>query len=566
MLTALSIFDFVLIRHLSLDAGSGFTGLTGETGAGKSIILDAIGMVLGMRPAKRFVRAGAEKAVICAEFDVPAGHPVWAVLDGFGIVADASEALILKRLIPARGGARGFVNGQPVTGSMLAEIGDHLVEVHGQHAASNLLKPSYHRDILDRFAGNDRLLATYRSKWSDLLAARTAHQDIVAETEALRVAAADLRAALQDLEDLGLVPGEADKLTADRAECLQAERIGGTVREALSTLQGTEADAAIAAAAGALRRLVVSPGIQAAAGSMLFDTLQGATDSFERASIETQEAVGALERLSVLAMGDDRALEAVEARLFALKAAARRHRTDPDGLIDVRDQLRAQVGQIDAGDARVEAARQRETEAAARWRHAAEMLSRSRRAAGKRLQAAAQKELQALHLGRAKMRFSIVPLEDSDADSKGTDLVEIEVETNPGGGFGPLRTIASGGELARFSLALKCAAAEAEGGVATVIFDEADQGVGGAVAAAIGERLTRLGEARQVFAVTHSPQVAAAASIQWRIEKHTSGKSLGQMRATVLDAEARLEEIARMLAGRRVTPEARAAAERLLEG
>ncbi len=575
MITALSISNFVLIDRLSLGASTGFTGLTGETGAGKSIILDALGMLLGLRPAKRFVRAGAQQATIIATFDVGPEHYVWQKLKELGIHDACDEGLTLKRVIPAIGSARSYVNEQALSAGNLAEIGRCLIEIHSQHAASDLLKPSYHRDMLDRFAGNGALLEAYTLAWQTLAQAR-AHREAVEAK--LRRASEDrdlLVHMTDELESLAPVAGEALRLANERTQRMQAGRIIETVGEAIEGLEQAGVETQLASTAAALERLSGLPGFNQADGEdVLPCAVHAAAETFERASIEAQEALNALRALSRVAVCDERALETVEARLFALKAAARKYQVEPDDLGAKHAALRAELALIDAGEAGLAAARAKETDAAARWRTKADQLSRARKAAAKRMQRAVMDELVPLKLGGACLQIKVTPLPEGQADAKGSDCVMIEVETNPGAGFAPLHKIASGGELARFSLALKCAAAEAGGGVSTLIFDEADQGVGGAVAAAIGERLVRLSRERQVFAVTHSPQVAAAAQTQWRIEKSSaraskskkSIKTLGKTRARVLDAETRLEEIARMLSGSIVTPEARAAASRLLEG
>ncbi|MEO9968525.1 MAG: DNA repair protein RecN [Hyphomonadaceae bacterium] len=569
MITALSISNFVLIDRLDVSTRSGFTALTGETGAGKSIILDALGIALGMRPEKRFVRVGAKMASVALEFDLPPDHPVWPYLDDLGFEAFPDEPLILRRTIPANGKACGFINDQKASTSVLLETGQYLVEIQGQHAASNLLKPAYHRDVLDNFAGTDKLLSAYAKAWDEFQLACAAHADLAAQQRMASEAREALTQAVEELTGLDPQAGETETLGAERTRRMQAGRIAGAVAEATRSLERSELDMVLAGIAAGMTKLTNLPGFHNTAEGELPVAVNRAAEAFERANIEVIEAGAALQSLAWLAESDDEALEATEARLFALKAAARKYAVDPDALADKRAELASELALVEAGEAGLAAARQRETDMAARWRGAADRLHRARKTAAKRLEKQVSKELTPLKLGNAKFRISVDPLDDEQADRKGADKICILVETNPGAGFASLQKVASGGELARLSLALNCACASAGSTVPTLIFDEADQGVGGAVAAAIGERFIRLGGDRQVFAVTHSPQVAAAADSQWRIEKgatRKNAKAVGLTRACVLDAHARLEEIARMLSGAEVTPEARAAAERLLEG
>jgi len=316
MITALSISDFVLIDRLNLEAAAGFTGLTGQTGAGKSIILDALGMALGMRPDKRFVRAGAQKACVSVEFDVPAGHDVWAALEEAGLDVPRDEALVLKRVIPARGSARSYINERSVASSVLTEIGAYLIEINSQHSASNLLKPSYHRDLLDGFAGNGKLRAAYAKAWAVMLAARAVRVDL--ESRILR--ASDERDLLlhcvEELEALAPEVGESARLASERAQRMQAGRIVATVSDALTELERCEAETFLASTSAALDRLTALPGFGADGEGDLPGAVKLAAETFERASIETQEAIASLHALSRIAAGDDAALEQVEARLF----------------------------------------------------------------------------------------------------------------------------------------------------------------------------------------------------------------------------------------------------------
>lgn len=569
MIIALSISDFALIRNLHLDAETGFTALTGQTGAGKSIILDALGIVLGMRPSKRFVRNGAKAATISVTLQVPPGHPVRKSLEQADLPIGPDNLLELKRIVPMSGSARSFINKRVVAAARLTEIGEQLVEISGQHAASNLLKPSFYRRTLDEFAGNEALLKQYANAWHAFQEARHIRQTLEARIVDVTEEQAYLQHLASELEALAPATGESAQLAAERNQRMQAERIASIVSEALQGLEQSKIDALLATSLTSLERVAELPEFGKEKGGELPHALHEALASLERANIELTEASASLHGLSRQTALDEAALERAEARLFALKAAGRKHGVDPDELGEVLETLRAKLALIKTGEEDLHNARTREKDAAARWRSAADKLSRARKIAAKRLQKAWQEELIPLKLADTSIRIEVTQRAEDCADIHGNDEISVSVETNPGAGFGPVQKIASGGELARFSLALKCAATSKRSALCTLIFDEADQGVGGAVAAAIGERLLGLAEHRQVFAVTHSPQVAAAAGTQWRIDKKGSkktSKSLGQTRVRVLDAKTRKEEIARMLSGLKVTPEARAAATRLLEG
>jgi len=561
MILALSIRDFVLIDRLDVEPGAGFTALTGETGAGKSIILDALSLTLGSPADRAMIRAGAEQATIAAEFAVPPGHPVWDVLAEHGLEASPEETLTLKRVVRASGPARAFVNDQPVSAALLAEAGETLVEIHGQHAASSLLRPSSHRKLLDLFAGNESLLAACAAAHAERLVAREERQRLEAEHAAALQTRDWLAVSVAELEAVAPVAGEAAILTETRTRLMQSERVTEAIAEAEEALSDAEIEAALSKAARAAERICRLPGFDGA-DHPLAHAARAAAEALERALIETGEAEAAIAALECLVEHDTTALESAEARLFALRAVARKHSVEADLLPDVLATLRARLDLAEAGEEALIRARKAEGRANAAWHAAAETLTAARAAAASQLEAAIAKELAPLKLGRAVIRVAVMPLGPEEGGAHGADRVEFDAETNPGAGFAPLRKIASGGELARVSLALKCALAES-GSAGTLIFDEADQGVGGAVAAAIGERLIRLGKTRQVFAVTHSPQVAAAARAQWLVEKG-KGKS-GGTRLRGLDDADRQEEIARMLSGAEITEEARAAAGRLLE-
>ncbi|MBA3068429.1 MAG: DNA repair protein RecN [Hyphomonas sp.] len=559
MMLALSIRDFVLISRLDVSPGEGFTALTGETGAGKSIILDALSLALGGAADRSVIRHGAAQASVAAEFAPAPDHPVWALLSGQGVEASPGEALTLKRLVRAEGPARAFINDQPVGAALLAEAGDLLVEVHGQHAASSLLRPAVHRRLLDQFAGNEALLAACAATHAARVEARSAREAIEAAAQSASEERTWLQETVGELAKLAPQVGEATRLAEMRAQLMQSERVLEAVAEATAALEEADAEAALAKASRAAERICRLPGFDGTSGP-LPEAARAACEAIERAMIELREAetaIAALERLPV----DSGDLEGVEGRLFALRALGRKLGCEADLLPARWEDLAARLELAEAGEAGLGAARKAERAAEARWHSAAHALGEARRAAASRLEAAIAAELAPLKLGRATIRVAFTPLAPDEAGAAGAERAEFEAETNAGAGFGPLRKVASGGELARVSLAVKCALAEA-GSAATLIFDEADQGVGGAVAAAIGERLVRLSATRQVLAVTHSPQVAAAADAHWLVEK--AGKA-GGTRLTTLDAGTRQEEIARMLSGAEITDEARAAAGRLLE-
>jgi DNA repair protein RecN (Recombination protein N) len=563
MILSLCIRDFVLIDRLDVSPGPAFTALTGETGAGKSIILDALALTLGGAVNKKMIRAGQDMASVAAEFGPPMRHPVWSILKDHGIDAPRDETITLKRIIRHAGPARAFINDQAVSAALLREVGELMVEIHGQHAASALMRPSEHRKLLDLFAGNERLLAACARAWEDLDAAREARLVFEAEYVSARDQLDWLTHSVEELNKLAPQAGEADVLVQHRSRLMQSERVTEAVDEAEKALMGSGVENALSKAARATDRISRLPGFDGSEEALPV-AARAAAEAVERALIETREAVAAVSELERLIVHDGEALESAEARLFALRAAARKHNADAGKLPELLIELQARLTTVEAGEDALIAARTAEADALAVWQQAAAKLTKARIAAAKRLKKAIATELKPLKLGRAEVRVAIEALPEMEGGPNGADRVELEAETNQGAGFGPIRKIASGGELARFSLALKCALAEA-GSAQTLIFDEADQGVGGAVAAAIGERLVRLAKARQVMAVTHSPQVAASAADQWLIEKGKGKAGTGGTRVSGLNDSARQEEIARMLSGATVTKEARAAAGRLLE-
>ncbi len=563
MLIALSIRSFVLIDSLDLEAATGFTALTGETGAGKSIILDALGLVLGGAANRKQVRTGAEQASVTAEFALEADHQVWQVLTAQGYAQSTQETLILRRTLSAKGPSRAFINDQPVNAALLAQIGETLVEIHGQHAASRLMRPSSHRGMLDAYGGLAGLVDQCGAAWTTYEAARTTRANLEAAAKDAHERRDWLAFAVEDLGKLAPEVGEVERLVAQRGVLLQSERITETIEEANAALSVKALDENLSKAARAADRVLRIPDLDALEGDLAGGAKQAA-EAVERTLIELAEAQTLVRDLLRYSGHDSNLLEGVEARLFALRAAARKYDCQPEALCETFHRYTQALALCDADTGALETAKAEEAEAHALWCGIAEQLSAKRLKAAKKLEQAIMLELQPLHLGRVKVQIGFQPIAEGDSGAKGLERAEFEVETNPGAGYGPLKAIASGGELARFSLAIKCALSQ-RGGVGTLIFDEADQGVGGAVAAAIGERLSGLADGRQVFAVTHSPQVASSAKRQWRVMKAPSAQGPLVTHVAQLNDGQRLEEIARMLSGSSITDEARAAASKLLE-
>ena len=548
MLRQLAIHNIVLVERLELEFEPGLGVLTGETGAGKSILLDALGLALGARADSGLVRAGQESASVTAEIDLPRDHPALALLDEQGITSEPGEPLILRRTLRSDGGSRAFAAGASVPAGLLREIGSLAVEIHGQHDDRGLLNPKGHRALLDAFGKVDT--AAVERCWAGVVRIESELLDARAATAAAERDREWLDHACGEIEALAPEEGEETRLAEERA-AMQAGLKAGESLTGLDELLGGS-DGALAQLRQAARRIERG----AADHPLLADALA----ALDRALIEGSEAEDRIARAAEAMAFDPDRLERVEGRLFDIRGLARKHRVEADQLAAVGEQMRAQLAAIEAGGERIaELDRQliavRETYATA-----ADALSKQRRDAAARLDEAVASELAPLKLDAARFRTAIAPAEPGPS---GIDRVEFEVSTNPGAPFGPLTRIASGGELSRFILALKVALAEA-GSAATMIFDEVDRGVGGAVASAIGERLARLAEQSQVLVVTHSPQVAARASHHYRIEK-SHGADGTRTTVRKLSAEERREEIARMLSGASITEEARAQASRLLD-
>lgn len=552
MLTALSIRNVVLIEALDLAFTGGLGVLTGETGAGKSILLDALGLVLGDRADSGLVRAGEDLASVTAIFEFShMADGLRQVFDDAEIELEPGEPLIIKRRVKADGGSKAFVNDQPVGVALLRDIARYLVELHGQHDDRGLANPRGHRDLLDRYAGAER--AGVEAAWTQWRKA----EDALAEAQnriARDAAEQDLLLAhLAELDALSPVVGEEAELAEARADMQKGERLTSDLEELRRLWSGS--DSALASLRGAARRL-----------ERIADehTLLGeALESLDRAIIEASEAEERIARAAEALAHDPDRLDRIETRLFDLRAAARKHGCQVDDLPQKMVDMRASLDAIENGEAHVAALAVAAEKAGIEYRARAKALSAARSAAAERLDKAVAGELAPLKLDAARFRTSVELLSEERWGPHGADAVEFLIATNPGADFAPLSKIASGGELSRFILALKVALAE-EGGAATIIFDEIDRGVGGAVASAIGERLARLADGSQLLAVTHSPQVAARGSAHYMIAKSSEG-TVTRTGVALLDQAGRQEEIARMLSGAEITSEARAQADRLLE-
>jgi DNA repair protein RecN (Recombination protein N) len=554
MLLGLNIRDIILIDRLDLALRPGLCVLTGETGAGKSILLDALGLALGKRAESGLVRTGAQQAAVSAEFSVGRNHPAHAILREAGLDGDG-EALVLRRLVGADGRSRAFVNDEPASVGLLRELGDSLVEIQGQFEQRGLLDPANHRIILDAFGEHSVTSNALAKAWHDWREARQREAEAARLLSASRDEEDLLRHHLAELDSLMPEEDEEDRLAARRTLLQSAERLAETLTEAIGELDGNAgAQAALARAARRLERARER-------GQGLLDSAFAAT---ERAAAETAEALAVLEATARDLEADPRELEKVEERLFALRAAARKHHVPPANLPGLREQMAARLGELEAGADSVEHLVQATAEARACLISAAEAVSRGRALAAARLDAGVAAELKPLRLDKARFRTVLTALAEDDWGEHGCERVHFEVATNPGAGFGPLARIASGGELSRFMLALKLVLAGTSS-VPTLIFDEVDSGIGGAVAAAVGERLQRLGTNLQVLVVTHSPQVAARGAYHWRVAKSLAARET-VTRVEELDDDTRQEEIARMLSGRSITAEARAAAASLIAG
>ena len=552
MLSRLSIRDIVLIDRLDIDFADGLAVLTGETGAGKSILLDAFALALGARGDQTLVRQGQEQGQVTAVFDVARDHPARALLSANDIPAE--DALILRRVQLSDGRTRAFVNDQPVSVQAIKQLGEALVEIHGQHDDRALVDAGTHRRLLDAFGGLEDEAARVEVLWTERREAEAAAEAHRAQVERAKQEGDWLRHAVDELGRLAPQPGEETALADRRTAMMQAEKVSEDLREAHDMVAGSKSP--IPELSGALRRLERRHGQAPALIEPVVKSLDAALNALE-------DARGHLEQALRAADFDPAEMERSEERLFALRAAGRKYTVPVDELAALARKYNDDIALIDAGEERLKALEAAARAADAGYRKDAAALSKARAKAATALDRAVNRELGPLKLERAKFSTEIV----SDAQAagpSGIDRVEFWVQTNPGTRPGPLMKVASGGELARFLLALKVVLAD-RGSAPTLVFDEIDTGVGGAVADAIGLRLARLGSRVQVLAVTHAPQVAARAGRHYVISKDALDKGKRVATRVIEVAEDhRREEIARMLAGAEITEEARAAAERLI--
>lgn len=553
MLTALNIQDFVLIDQLALPLESGLTALTGETGAGKSILLDALGLAIGARAERGAVREGAKQATVSATFEPGADHPIWGILESNALIA-GEDQVILRRVQGVDGRSRAFVNDLPVSIGLLRQVGESLLEVHGQHDGRGFLSAAAHRDMLDHYGRFEKRTDEVASNWREWRDFERALEKRRSDRDETLREVDYLRHVVDELSKLDPLAEEESNLAVRRTELMAAEKITEDLVATVNLLGEGGLESKLMAAMRRLER----------AASVFEENqnpLSAALERLDAVMSEVLEARAALDDAVNHLGHNPQDLDDIEERLFAIRGAARKYAVLPEALPVFLEKARRTLSDLEFGEAAFSDLEHRVEKARTTYFACAKTLSAERRKAASSLDHAVAKELAPLKLGRSKFLTSITTDEDRPM-SEGIDMIEFMVATNPGSAPGPLKTIASGGELSRFVLAMKAALAVKENRT-VIIFDEIDAGVGGAVADAVGERLARLAQDAQVLVVTHSPQVAARADKQWRIEK-TQKKTSTRTTVTQLAPEDRIEEIARMLSGAKITDEARAAARQLL--
>jgi DNA repair protein RecN (Recombination protein N) len=566
MLTRLTINDVVLVDRLELDIQPGLSVLTGETGAGKSILLDSLGLATGARSDAGLVRAGANQASVTAEFELAAGHHLYDFLDERGLVVAPGEALLLRRIVSRDGRSKAFVNDQPVSVAVLKALGDSLLEVHGQHETVGLLDARAHLGLLDAYGGHGPDLAGLSESWRALKALKEEYRNLLKRAQGDKAELELMTARLQELDRLAPQPDEEAQLASERALLGASERALEDIREARDAVGGDQLSQRLTKAFRALDHARTRAMQAGATGEdEVLKRLTLAAESLDRTLIAADEALALMDQAADSLDFEPGQLDRTEERLFALRAMARKLGVLVDDLPKERVRIAQSLSQIEDLDQHIARLDKAIHQAQGVFDAAVLGLRNKREQAGEALAAAVMAELTPLKLDKARFRVAIRPLEPERYNQAGGEAVAFEVKTNPGAEWGGLAVIASGGELARFALALKAALATRGGEEAAapvMIFDEVDQGVGGAVADAVGLRLKRLAEKSQVIVVTHSPQVAARGDQHLKVAKAEWGEGV---RSTVqrLDGDQTLEELARMLAGAEITPEARAAAHRL---
>lgn len=554
MLSHLSVNNVVLIDKLVLQVDSGFTALTGETGAGKSILLDALGLAIGGRAESRLVTKGQEKASVVASFDLLPDHPINALLDDNDI--EKEDQLLLKRVLNADGKSKAFINDQPTSVTLLKEIGEMLVEIHGQHETRGLLDANTHRGILDAYAGIESQLEALSNLWDEWQGLEKKIAQIQAEFDQAQQEEEYLKTSLEDLEKLDPQSGEEAILTEQRAILMNSEQIlqaFKTVYDAISSEEGAESRINIACRA--LEKIADKAG----------ERVNGLVDQMDRSLSELREVVISIESLSAEIGAEGKSLEEVDERLHALRGQARKHHCFIDDLPEKMQEIAEKLELIADQDGSLDKLEKQRQQAFDAYKKLAGEISDKREQAAAKFSSAVNAELAPLKLEKAEIFVQVEELAEEEWTRNGMDKIRFTVSTNPGQEPGPLHKIASGGELSRFMLAFKVVMADI-GAHAVMIFDEIDAGVGGSTADAIGDRLSQLAQNKQLLVVTHSPQVASCADHHWIISKAAGTEGQMTTKVTPLEGqEQRREEIARMLAGAQVTDEARAAANKLLE-
>lgn len=556
MLSRLSVRDVVLIEKLDLDFAGGLCVFTGETGAGKSILLDSLALATGARSDAALVRRGCKQLSVTAEFSLPDGHEVFKVLDEHEIEHESGEPLVLRRIVTADGKSKAFVNDQSVSAGLLRKIGDLLIEIHGQFATHGLLNPATHKSVLDAYGGLQGRLDACRAAYKNWRAKAEERQKAEERLQKAKDEEDFLRHSVDELVQFAPQPGEDEELSQRRSLMMNSEKLIEGLNTARDALFDRSVDKSLRQAERALESLA----------RLIEGRFEPIIEALDRAVTELNEAGNMLEEECRKVELDPREQEQVEERLFALRALARKHQTTPDELPALLSEYQRQLASLDKGAEDLIRLTKEEESCRIAYEDAAKVLSAARKEAAKKLDAAVMKELPPLKLGKASFLSIVEELPQTEWNADGIDKVQFAATTNPGQPAGAINKIASGGELARFMLALKVNLAQAEG-IPTLIFDEVDTGIGGATATAVGERLERLaGEDCQVLAITHSPQVASFGAHHFKVSKAEDETGRTLTAVCELTGDARREEIARMLSGASITEASRAAADELLKG